>query len=119
MAGEIERKFLVSDDRWRDVAGEGQRLVQAYLAMTPNAEIRVRIIDDAKATLTVKSAKAALSREEIEIDLPLEKARLLIAMRVEALIEKIRHHVTGRDGLPGRLTSTWALCRDWFSLKSN
>jgi adenylate cyclase len=89
---EIERKFLVASDAWRRGADQGRRFRQAYLAETDRAVVRVRIEDDARGFLTVKSAKAGLSRAEIECPLKLTEAETLIELRQGSVLRKTRFH---------------------------
>jgi len=90
---EIERKFLVANDAWRAAADRGERLRQAYLAETERAAVRVRIIDDDRAVLTIKSAEAGLSRQEFEYALPAADAEGLIELRQGSILDKTRFHV--------------------------
>lgn len=90
MPQEIERKFLVATDAWRIASGPGKRLAQVYLAETEHAAIRVRIEDDASATLTIKSANPGLSRAEFEYPVPLSHARALADLRQGSALEKQR-----------------------------
>src|SRR5690348_17028653 len=94
VAREIERKFLVSDPGWRSEVEAEHRLVQGYLAATDRAVVRIRIEDDARAMLTIKSAASGLSRQEFEYSIPLEDARELIALRQGALLAKRRYRVS-------------------------
>jgi adenylate cyclase len=87
---EIERKFLVANDGWRRGADRGRELRQAYLAETDRASIRVRIVDDSNALITIKGARAGLSRQEFEYPLPLEDARALSELRQGSVVEKTR-----------------------------
>jgi adenylate cyclase len=93
MASEIERKFLVEGDGWKAQADRGKAITQAYLASTHKASIRVRITDDAKAVITIKSAGSGTSRLEFEYPIPLDDARELIKLREGRLLEKRRHIV--------------------------
>lgn len=93
MATETERKFLVTKPGWRRHASGSMVIRQAYLAVTGAASIRIRIVDDVKATLTIKSAGPNLTRSEFEYSIPVEDARDLIEMRVGVVIEKRRHIV--------------------------
>src|SRR5687768_17302017 len=90
MTLEVERKFLVASHAWRDHADAGRRLRQAYLAETERAVVRVRIEDGAQAWLTVKSAVAGLSRQEIEVPLALADAEALFDLREGAALDKTR-----------------------------
>ena len=93
MGQEIERKFLVADDGWRADVERSVAVTQGYLALTDRAVIRVRIVDDATATLTIKSAASGAVRDEFEYAIPLDDARALLALHLGRLIEKRRHIV--------------------------
>src|SRR5690349_12536387 len=97
MATEIERKFLVNGDGWRDSVARSSTIRQAYLSQTGATTIRVRIVDDAKAFLTIKSPELGLVRSEFEYSIPVDDARTLLAARVGVLIEKRRHIVDAGD----------------------
>jgi len=90
VAQEIERKFLVGSDRWRDSADAGRRLRQAYLAETDRAVIRVRIEEGGRAFLTLKSAAAVVVRDEFEYSVPLADAEALLRLRHGSVLEKTR-----------------------------
>ena len=94
MGVEIERKFLVANDSWRELlVGPGRCLRQGYLVNGPPSTIRVRIADE-DAWLTVKGPVIGLSRVEYEYAIPLSDAKELLAERcVSPLIEKIRHRI--------------------------
>lgn len=93
MAIEIERKFLVKDDGWRNLATAQAPIRQAYLALGGKATIRVRIKDERAATLTIKSRSAKLRRLELEYPIPIDDAQALIDLRRGAVVEKVRHIV--------------------------
>ena len=65
MSKEIERKFLVRDSSYRDIAVAKKSIAQGYLSTDPDATVRVRISDD-KAYLTVKSRNKGATRNEWE-----------------------------------------------------
>jgi adenylate cyclase len=92
MGVEIERKFLVASEAWRDEVASHSDIRQGYLAVTGGNTVRVRIKDDA-AFLTVKSAGPAIRRQEFEYPIPLNDAEALLALRCGRLIEKRRHVV--------------------------
>lgn len=96
MATEVERKFLVTGDEWRDQVAHSVAIRQAYLSFTAAMAIRIRIVDDAKAFLTIKSAEPGIARSEFEYPVPLEDARGLIELRTGQVIEKRRHLVRFR-----------------------
>lgn len=93
MATEIERKFLVKGDAWRVLVTRSVAIRQAYLTRLDATTIRIRIVDDAKAFLTIKSPQLGPVRSEFEYPIPAEDARTLIAARTGHLIEKRRHIV--------------------------
>jgi adenylate cyclase len=90
---EIERKFLVRGDGWRDLVTSQVSIRQAYLGADSKASIRVRIKDDAKATLSIKSRPAGLRRLELEYSIPVLEAEAMIPLRHGTMIEKVRHLV--------------------------
>jgi adenylate cyclase len=92
MAKEIERKFLVRDDGWRDFVTETIHLRQAYIASMEDRSVRVRLADETVATLTVKIGKR-MSRDEFEYDIPVADAAELMETAVGVPIVKTRHKV--------------------------
>jgi adenylate cyclase len=93
MGLEIERKFLVINDLWRESVISHSRLQQGYLANQPNASVRVRVADDC-AYLNVKSTTIGISRLEFEYEIPLQDAREMLAQIAEKpFIDKIRYRV--------------------------
>jgi adenylate cyclase len=97
MATERERKFLVTGGAWRAQVVSERAIRQAYLASTPHAAIRIRISDDSKAVLTIKSAEPGIERSEFEYAVPLVDAEAMIALRTGEVIEKRRHVVPAGD----------------------
>ena len=95
MAKEIERKFLVRDDGWKDHVSETIKLRQAYIASMEDRSVRVRLADETIATLTVKIGRK-LSRDEFEYTIPLADAEQLMATAVGVPIIKTRHRVPYR-----------------------
>ena len=93
MSKEIERKFLVTGDGWREQADRGKTIRQAYLATTDDLSIRVRTIGKTKAFLTIKSEESSLTRSEFEYAIPVKHAQRLMKQRSGRLIVKRRHIV--------------------------
>ncbi len=90
MGEEIERKFLVVDDRWRERA-TGVRYRQGFLSTEPERAVRVRVAGST-GTLTIKGLGAGARRAEFEYPIPVEDAeRLLDAICKRPLIEKVRY----------------------------
>lgn len=92
MAMEIERRFLVKDESWRDLA-EGQRYRQGYLSVDPARTVRVRVVGD-DAWLTIKSQVSAMSRHEFEYAIPRADAEALMDAACPMVVEKIRYKIT-------------------------
>jgi adenylate cyclase len=95
MGVEIERKFLVTGDGWRENAEAGTRYVQGYLSREPERTVRVRIAGD-RAFLTIKSrppAEAPLETPEFEYAIPRADADALLKMCLPGVIDKTRYRV--------------------------
>jgi adenylate cyclase len=97
MATEIERKFLVNGDSWRDAVLSQERIMQGYLANNQNATVRVRV-KGAHAFLTIKGAAQGISRSEYEYPIPVEDAEAMLAeLAVSPAIDKVRYRVRHGD----------------------
>jgi adenylate cyclase len=94
---EIERRFLVRSDDWRQITANQTEIRQAYLALGDNASVRVRISNNRTATLSVKSRPARLRRLELEYPIPALEAEALIALREGSVVEKMRYQVPCGD----------------------
>lgn len=93
MATEIERKFLVTSDDWRNQAAEKKTIRQGYFGPASKASIRIRISDNS-ANINIKSATLEVTRREYEIPVPLADAEEMLDNLCERpFIEKIRHLV--------------------------
>src|SRR5262245_32187500 len=91
MPVEIERKFLVSNDTWRNGA-PGERFCQGYLAKT-GVTVRVRRAGP-HAYLTVKGPQRGICRSEFEYPIPVNEAEeMLRSLCKQPLLEKTRHEV--------------------------
>ena len=90
---EIERKFLVQDDSWRQGA-QGTSYRQGYLTVDPERTVRVRIAGE-KAFLTIKGKTEGMTRSEFEYPIPVEEAaQLLDNLCLLPLIEKVRYRIS-------------------------
>ncbi|HEV2621355.1 MAG TPA: CYTH domain-containing protein [Frateuria sp.] len=99
MATEIERKFLLADERWRQGVVRSERIAQGYLvgarALQEGqalASVRVRRAGE-RAWLNVKSATLGIERAEFEYPVPLEDAQAMLASLCDGVLEKVRHYV--------------------------
>ena len=91
MATEIERKFLVVGDSWREGAS-GTEFCQGYLSRESGRSVRVRLAGDS-AWLTIKGPSQGLTRAEFEYPIPPDDARSLLALCPDPPIEKTRYRV--------------------------
>jgi adenylate cyclase len=93
MATEIERKFLVAGDGWKDAVVTETRLTQGYLASSPRVTVRVRVKGD-QGVVTIKGATQGISRAEFEYPIPVEDARAMLDTLVEnGIVDKVRYRV--------------------------
>ncbi|MEJ2060090.1 MAG: CYTH domain-containing protein [Gammaproteobacteria bacterium] len=93
MGREVERKFLVISEAWRDRVDRSVRYRQGYLNQSGNASVRVRVSDQ-KAHLNIKGATLGVERQEYEYEIPLAEAHEILSTLCEGpLIEKTRHYV--------------------------
>ena len=92
---EIERKFLVANDAWRQHVTATATIIQGYFQRRDDACIRIRIRDDASARLTIKNAHPGLlARAEFEYTIPLDQARQMLDQFCgQRLVRKRRHLV--------------------------
>ena len=93
MALEIERRFLVRGEGWRQYAGAPQSLRQGYLASSSEGvTVRMRLRGMEQAWLTLKSPadSVGLTRHEFEYTIPVADAEALWALAPHRL-EKERH----------------------------
>jgi len=91
MALEIERKFLVDSAKWSPKE-PGIRLIQAYLSISPNPTVRIRIGGE-KAFLTIKGFSENISRPEFEYEVPVGDAQEMLKLVISNPVEKIRYKV--------------------------
>ncbi|WCE04506.1 CYTH domain-containing protein [Pseudoxanthomonas sp. JBR18] len=99
MAIEIERKFLVTNDGWRDAAHAVVPMAQGYLndlgavqSGAQKASVRVRVQGEL-AYLNIKSRELGHTRQEYEYPVPVADARALLELCVGGLVDKRRHLV--------------------------
>lgn len=89
MAKEIERKFLVKNQSYKDMAVSKKHICQGYLCREPERTVRIRIQDD-EAMLTVKGCNRGYVRDEWEYRIPVTDARQMLALCQGNVIEKTR-----------------------------
>jgi len=97
MAQEIERKFLITGEAWREIA-QGTAYRQGYLSTVKERTVRVRTIDD-KGFLTIKGITVGATRAEYEYEIPASDANeMLDDLCEQPIIEKKRYKLP-LDGL--------------------
>ena len=93
MALEIERKFLLRSDDWREQAGSRILMRQGYLTAGSRCSIRARITDE-HAWLNIKAKRSGMTRLEFEYPIPRADAdEILRDLCVGPLVEKYRHEI--------------------------
>lgn len=94
MPEEIERKYLVNLEKWKQAdkpAGEHYR--QGYLVTEPNKTIRVRVTDT-KGFLTIKGISVGATRAEYEYEIPVTEAKELLDKFAVSELSKTRYKIT-------------------------
>ena len=92
MAKEIERKFLVIGNKWRELAN-GTHYRQGYLNSIKERTVRIRTIND-KAYLTVKGPTIGVTRMEFEYEIPYNDCvEMLDNLAEKPIIEKTRYKI--------------------------
>jgi adenylate cyclase len=94
MTLEIERKFLVANNGWKNSVIRSVRIRDGLIANSKGNKARVRIANDV-ATITLKSRKRGLVRTEFEYVIPYADAEdMLRTMCDENVLDKVRHLVS-------------------------
>lgn len=95
---EIERKFLVKNVDFINLATTKNRIVQGYLNSTPERTVRVRIKGN-KGYLTIKgiSNESGTTRMEWEKEIDLQDAEELLKLCEKGVIDKIRYEIPFGD----------------------
>lgn len=94
---EIERKFLVTSNAFKQAAFKKTRIVQGFLNTHPERTVRVRIKGN-QGFLTVKgiSNKAGTIRSEWETEISVEEVEHLLKLCEPGIIDKTRYEI--KDG---------------------
>lgn len=96
MSIEIERKFLITGNDWKQGAQFSQYR-QGYIFAGKNGIVRVRTIDQ-KGYLTIKSAPVGLKRQEYEYEIPFSDANAMLDhMCKNYIVEKMRYKLKYAD----------------------
>lgn len=93
MGVEIERKFLLKNDGWRQLAEPGVQFVQGYLQNNTSSSVRIRI-EGESANINIKGATLDITRMEYEYSIPLNDAmEMLESLCEKPFIKKQRYKV--------------------------
>jgi len=94
MGREIERKFLIDQQKWDSLnKPAGKLLRQGYLLSDKNKTVRVRATE-AKGFLTIKGLTVGATRLEYEYEIPLSEAVELLDQFAESELSKTRYEIT-------------------------
>jgi adenylate cyclase len=92
MGTEIERKYLLRNDLWREGAS-GTMYRQGYLNSVKERTVRIRTVGD-KAFLTIKGITVGATRAEYEYPIPTDDCNAMLdALAEKPLIEKKRYKI--------------------------
>ena len=91
---EIERKFLVTSEAFKQEAFKSERISQGFLSSVPERTVRVRLADD-RGYITVKGLgnESGARRFEWEKEISPEEAKALLELCEPGQISKTRYFV--------------------------
>lgn len=93
MPVEIERKFLVDGDAWRNGVRRHEFFRQGYLAGSESCSVRIRVGGE-HAWVGIKGRGPGTTRSEYEYEIPVHEANeMLDTMCVHGRVEKRRYWV--------------------------
>ena len=93
MGLEIERKFLVINEKWKTSVTQTIRIRDGLIANNNGHKARVRIAN-AQATIALKSRRRGTTRSEFEYTIPLSDAEDIMRVMCDGpILEKVRHCV--------------------------
>ena len=75
---EIERKFLVANDEWRQSATPSVNIRDGLIAVYKDRKVRVRI-SGAIATIAIKGPRIGIVRPEFEYEIPIADAERMLS----------------------------------------
>lgn len=94
MAQEIERKYLVKSEEFKELSNRSVRIIQGYLSSVPERTVRVRVKGE-KGFLTIKGigSESGASRYEWEKEISVPEAEELLKICEPGVIDKTRYLV--------------------------
>ena len=106
---EIERKYLVTSDSYKQMAVARYHICQGYISREKTGTVRIRITDD-KAYLTIKGKPAAghFARYEWEKEIDVQEAKELMQLCQGTIIDKTRWIIPAKEeGLKWEADGKW------------
>ena len=95
MSVEIERKFLVKNNDFKNESHAQKNIKQGYLNSDKNRTVRIRISDEsAFITIKGKSNSAGTTRFEWEKEIKKQDAENLLLICESSIIDKTRYLIT-------------------------
>ena len=110
---EIERKFLVLNEDYKQLSTDHYTIQQGYISKDPDRTVRIRIRTladgSASAFLTIKSKpnEMGFSRFEWEKEVDLADAKQLLELCLPGVIEKTRWIIPAAQPLNNATQLTW------------
>ena len=95
---EIERKYLVTSDSYKQMAVARDHICQGYISREKTGTVRIRITDD-KAYLTIKGKPASghFARYEWEKEINVQEAKELMHLCQGTIIDKTRWIIPAKE----------------------
>ncbi|MGQ0656861.1 MAG: CYTH domain-containing protein [Chromatiales bacterium] len=95
MGKEIERKFLVRHDGWRQRIAKSVHLCQGYLHTGAGSACSIRVrVEGEEARLNIKSATLGTTRTEFDFSIPAADGQAILdELCARPFVEKTRHYV--------------------------
>ena len=95
---EIERKYLVTSNSYKQMAMARYHICQGYISREKTGTVRIRITDD-KAYLTIKGKPAAghFARYEWEKEIDVQEAKELMHLCQGTIIDKTRWIIPAKE----------------------
>jgi len=91
---EIERKFHVTSDVFKDEASSEERIVQGFLSTHPERTVRIRVAGEfGYLTIKGKTIDSGTTRFEWEREISVEEAEDLLELCEPGVIEKRRYKI--------------------------
>ena len=95
---EIERKYLVTSDSYKQMAVARYHICQGYISREKTGTVRIRITDDkAYLTITGKPAAGHFARYEWEKEIDVQEAKELMQLCQGTIIDKTRWIVPAKE----------------------